>query len=261
MQPSPAILTINSAPPGAEARLSTGGACQTPCTLSVSAADDFTVTYALDGYVSRTIPVRFVPAVRSALIEVTAPSLDPNPVVVTLEPAPASPPPKAPPVSNASNHLRSPRRRHWYLGRASETEIGQTLLFRPTADRLPSRVRGTIYLSGEYRLDGSSLCRVRSRSHLNCQELKRPAHQGPARQGVPTNYPGRTTEPAAGLRRPEGSRLLQCWYTRNCRQQVIEWRRRRTMQMQPQDRSKRITPLTRQQGHSRVSVFEGWYHT
>jgi PEGA domain len=108
MQPSPAILTINSAPPGAEARLSTGGACQTPCTLSVSAADDFTVTYALDGYVSRTIPVRFVPAVRSALIEVTAPSLDPNPVVVTLDPAPASPPPKAPPVKKRQRQQPPP---------------------------------------------------------------------------------------------------------------------------------------------------------
>ena len=98
-------------------------------------------------------------------------------------------------------------------------------------------VRGIIYPSGEYWLDGFSWCRARSRSHLNCQELRRPAHQGRLRQGAPTNYLGRTTEPAAGLRRREGSRLLQCWYTRNCRQQLIEWRRRRTMQMRPQDRA------------------------
>jgi hypothetical protein len=43
-QPNPAILTMNSIPPGAEASLSIGGACRTPCMLSVSAADDFTVT-------------------------------------------------------------------------------------------------------------------------------------------------------------------------------------------------------------------------
>ena len=91
-QPNPAILTINSAPPGAEASLSTGGACHTPCMLSVSAADDFTVTYALDGYVSQTIQVRFIPAAKSALIDRTPSSLDPNPVSVTLEPTPPPPP-------------------------------------------------------------------------------------------------------------------------------------------------------------------------
>jgi hypothetical protein len=95
-QPNPATLTINSTPPGAEATLSTGGACHTPCMLSVSAANDFIVTYALDGYVSQTIPVRFIPATRWALIDQTPSNLDPNPVSVTLEPTP--PQPKPPPV-------------------------------------------------------------------------------------------------------------------------------------------------------------------
>src|SRR5580704_11768498 len=65
-QPNAAILTINSAPPGAEARLSTGGNCRTPCMLSVSAADEFTVTYTLDGYMSQTISVRSIPPVKRA---------------------------------------------------------------------------------------------------------------------------------------------------------------------------------------------------
>jgi hypothetical protein len=100
-QPNAAILTINSAPPGAEARLSTGGNCRTPCMLPVSAADEFTVTYALDGYVARTISVRSIPPVKSALIDLTPPGLDPNPVFVALEPEPPpKPPPKAPPVKS-----------------------------------------------------------------------------------------------------------------------------------------------------------------
>ena len=105
MQPNPAILTINSTPPGAEASLSTGGACHTPCMLSISAADDFTVTYALDGYVSQTIPVRFIPTAKSALIDLTPSSLDPNPVFVKLEP---TPPPKPPPVSVKKRQWQQP---------------------------------------------------------------------------------------------------------------------------------------------------------
>jgi hypothetical protein len=65
-QPNPAILTINSAPPGAEVRLSTGGTCHTPCMLPVSAAGDFTVTYTLEGYLSQTISMRSIPTVKSA---------------------------------------------------------------------------------------------------------------------------------------------------------------------------------------------------
>ena len=104
-QPNPAILTINSTPPGAEASLSTGGACRTPCMLSASAADDFTVTYALDGYVSQTIPVRFIPVAKSALIDLTPSDLDPNPVFVALEP---TPPPKPPPVSVKKRQRQQP---------------------------------------------------------------------------------------------------------------------------------------------------------
>jgi hypothetical protein len=97
-QPNPATLTINSTPPGAEASLSTGGACHTPCMLSISATNDLTVTYALDGYVSQTIPVHFIPATRSSIIDVTSPSFEPNPVSVALEPVPAPPLAKPPPV-------------------------------------------------------------------------------------------------------------------------------------------------------------------
>jgi hypothetical protein len=96
-EPEEASLTIDSAPPGAEARASNGGVCRTPCTLSVSGADDFTVTYTLDGYVPQTVPVRSIQPLRSAMVDLTPPRLDPNPVFAQLEPAPPPPPPPNPP--------------------------------------------------------------------------------------------------------------------------------------------------------------------
>ena len=52
-----ATLTIESSPPGAEARTSLGGTCRTPCALPVEAAGDFTVSYALNGYLPQTVTV------------------------------------------------------------------------------------------------------------------------------------------------------------------------------------------------------------
>ena len=95
-QPREPILMIDSMPQGAEARTSYGTFCQTPCQLPVPVADDFTVTYTLDGYLPQTVRVRPVPVQKTALIDTTAPELTPNPVVVELAPAPPPPPP--PPV-------------------------------------------------------------------------------------------------------------------------------------------------------------------
>src|SRR5580704_13295760 len=64
--------------------------------------------YALDGYVSQTIPVRLIPAVKSALIDLTPSSLDPNPVFVTLEPARPPPPSKPPPVQRRQRQQPPP---------------------------------------------------------------------------------------------------------------------------------------------------------
>jgi hypothetical protein len=95
--PSTATLTIESKPPGAEARASSGGRCRTPCALSVPANEGFTVTYMLDGYLPQTVSVRSIPAPKSALIDMTPPRLEPNPVSAELQPAPP-PPPEPPPV-------------------------------------------------------------------------------------------------------------------------------------------------------------------
>jgi hypothetical protein len=60
--PSTATLTIQSNPPGAEARPSSGGLCRTPCELPVPLNEAFTVTYALDGYLPQTVSVRSIRA-------------------------------------------------------------------------------------------------------------------------------------------------------------------------------------------------------
>jgi hypothetical protein len=94
--PTDAIVTIDSNPPGAMASTSNGGTCQTPCALSVPLADAFTVTYALDGYLPQTVPVRPIRAAKTAMIDMTPPTLEPNPVMAQLQPAPPPPPPPPP---------------------------------------------------------------------------------------------------------------------------------------------------------------------
>jgi hypothetical protein len=96
--PSTAALTIESNPPGAEARPSSGGLCRTPCELPVPLNEGFTVTYTLDGYLPQTISVRSIRAQKSALIDMTPARLEPNPVVAELQPAPSPPPPEPPPI-------------------------------------------------------------------------------------------------------------------------------------------------------------------
>jgi hypothetical protein len=96
-QPDDATLTIESNPPGALANTSNGGSCQTPCTLAIPVIEPFTVTYTLDGYLPQTVSVRTVPVQKIALIDMTSPKLEPNPVMAELQPAPP-PPPEPPPV-------------------------------------------------------------------------------------------------------------------------------------------------------------------
>src|ERR1051325_11989352 len=50
-------LTIESDPPGADAKTSLGLACRTPCMIPVPADRSFTVTYSLNGYLPQSIPV------------------------------------------------------------------------------------------------------------------------------------------------------------------------------------------------------------
>jgi len=50
-------LTIESDPPGADAKTSLGASCRTPCMIPVAADREFTVSYALNGYQPQVISV------------------------------------------------------------------------------------------------------------------------------------------------------------------------------------------------------------
>jgi len=95
---APAVsLTIESDPPGADAKTSLGPSCRTPCVVPVSASQPFTVSYVMNGYLPQTIeviprtpePTRFDPESGSS---VSGPDLSPNPVFAQLQPAPPPPP-------------------------------------------------------------------------------------------------------------------------------------------------------------------------
>jgi PEGA domain len=95
-KPTTASLSIESTPPGADARLSTGGTCRTPCAVSVPLGSEFSVTVALSGYTPETRTVRPVSAEASAGSPGATALLDPNPLFVELKAtaAPKPPPPK-----------------------------------------------------------------------------------------------------------------------------------------------------------------------
>jgi hypothetical protein len=88
-------LSVESDPPGAQA--SAGAAsCVTPCRLNVAVNGPFNVNIALNGYVPQSVPIRIMqpddPRLASDDGGLSV-RLDPNPVYVELERAPAPPPP------------------------------------------------------------------------------------------------------------------------------------------------------------------------
>jgi hypothetical protein len=96
-KPVTSNLTIESDPPGAEARTSQGLTCRTPCTLAVPTTDETSVSYALNGYLPQSVTVRPATAQTSKFsLDTPVTTLEPNPVFAQLSPAkPAKPaPPK-----------------------------------------------------------------------------------------------------------------------------------------------------------------------
>jgi hypothetical protein len=81
-------LQLQSEPPGAEASVSTGGNCKTPCAVPIDpAAGNLTVTYTLQGYQPQQVGVEIIAAPDAR----EKPHANPNPVVAELE-AVAKPP-------------------------------------------------------------------------------------------------------------------------------------------------------------------------
>jgi hypothetical protein len=86
-------LQIDSVPQGATAQTSLGPACKTPCEIPLTDPNaSFSVTYTLDQFLPVTVPV-LVTAVPAGFWSWGGATIDPNPVVVQLQPVPPPPPP------------------------------------------------------------------------------------------------------------------------------------------------------------------------
>jgi hypothetical protein len=107
-------IDVDSQPQGAEARSSSGAACQTPCSLSVPAAES-TITFTHAGFQPQTVSVRPAPTegtTDAGFGSPPPPRLTPNPVYAELAPAPAPakkrPAPKRRPPAAAQTSSSSP---------------------------------------------------------------------------------------------------------------------------------------------------------
>ena len=84
--PPPVNVQLDSVPPGAEARTSTGQTCKTPCSIPVTTEGGFSVTFTLPKFLPATIPVQ-VTHVPGDFTTAASVAVDPNPVVAELQPA------------------------------------------------------------------------------------------------------------------------------------------------------------------------------
>jgi hypothetical protein len=87
LKPAPIMDTVRfeSEPPGAEAKVSNGQACRTPCALALPVSSPVTVTFMLNGYLPESEKIEPITTTGSPT------QLRPNPVMVELNPAPPSP--------------------------------------------------------------------------------------------------------------------------------------------------------------------------
>ena len=74
-------VSLESEPPGAEAKASNGQSCRTPCALALPADAASSVTFTLNGYQPETERLEAITSTGEP------PRLRPNPVVVELSPA------------------------------------------------------------------------------------------------------------------------------------------------------------------------------
>lgn len=91
--PPAVTVQLESLPVGAEAKTSLGQSCKTPCSLSVPAADGFSVTFSAPKYQSETVPVLVARQQADssgnpdyAQGQSVATVVDPNPVYAELKP-------------------------------------------------------------------------------------------------------------------------------------------------------------------------------
>ncbi|MBI3698837.1 MAG: hypothetical protein HY242_00130 [Afipia sp.] len=93
-EPPQVTVQFESLPVGAEAKTSTGQTCKTPCSMSVPAADGFSVTFSAPKFQPETVPVLVVRQQADASGnpdyaqgQSVGTIVDPNPVYAELKPA------------------------------------------------------------------------------------------------------------------------------------------------------------------------------
>jgi len=86
--PPSATVQLESLPPGADARVSNGQSCKTPCSLVIPAAENLSVTFSLPKYQSETVAVQIM---RDQVSSSGGALVDPNPVYAELQPAAPAP--------------------------------------------------------------------------------------------------------------------------------------------------------------------------
>src|ERR1700735_5036137 len=90
--PPTVLVKLESVPPGADARTSIGPGCKTPCSVAVPVPETgFSVTYTLNRFQPATVPVQVI-RIPGDFATPGSTTVDPNPVVVELQPA--GPPPR-----------------------------------------------------------------------------------------------------------------------------------------------------------------------
>ena len=98
--PKPVQIQLESTPPGADARTSLGQSCKTPCSVSLTAPEGgFSVTYTLAKFQPATVQVQVTP---SDFLNLSEPTIEPNPVVAELQPVPTPPKPTKKPKPPAA---------------------------------------------------------------------------------------------------------------------------------------------------------------
>jgi hypothetical protein len=99
--PSLDTVSLESEPPGAEAKASNGQTCRTPCALALPVDAASSVTFTLNGYQPETERLEAITSTGEP------PRLRPNPVVVEL--SPASPSTKKPAKPTAQKPAARPK--------------------------------------------------------------------------------------------------------------------------------------------------------
>src|SRR5215475_2812436 len=94
-KPTTTLLLIQSSPAGAEARTTLGKTCRTPCTMQIGSSEDFTVSFALNGYMPQTLTVHSTMS-GGGFMTAPSPVLNPASLFATLEPVTPQASPRKP---------------------------------------------------------------------------------------------------------------------------------------------------------------------